>query len=119
MKMKILAILLLTSLSVAASDGFRYSVSSDLVWPQSKGPKLKETIGLVFNEADFDESIESTVVVTILIKKDGKIEKVIPASADVNPIVLEELVKRIETWSFQPSDVQAAVVMKFEIKIET
>ena len=117
--MKLISILLLfTALSAFAADGFKYSISSDVVWPQINY-KLKERIEFSFQESDFTKSSVSDVTATLLVEKEGKVNEVILSGEKLNPIIAKEVTVTLKKWKFHPTDEDRAVVMKFSINIET
>jgi hypothetical protein len=108
-------------LPIMAYGDFRYSISSDVVWPQRSvdQPDLSHRIEPIFNENEFKESLESKIIVTLLIRKNGTVEDVIPALGKSDEVVLSRLCDTLKKWKFHPSESEQTVVFSFIVKIET
>ena len=119
--MKVLSILLLSSVSLIASDGFQYSISSDVIWPQDNAtqPNIKERIEPRFNEDEFPKPLENEIIVTILIRKNGTVEQVIPAVGKSDSAIQNRLCETIKKWKFHPCERQQSATLRFTVKIDT
>jgi len=104
-----------------AYGGFRYSISSDVVWPERSvaQPNLSHRIEPIFNENEFKESLETKVIVTLLIRENGTVEDVIPARGESNQFVTNRLCEMLKKWKFDPSEREQTVVFSFTVKVET